>query len=443
MSNIIYLLFLIIFLNNCSFDNKTGIWTGSDQVVKKNKEDINQNIEFIFKKQSNIIKKKELSVDEPLEIDEPTSYYEWSQSYQNKFNYINNVSFSNNGNYKKLSKISKSEVNKNILIYNNNLFYSDYKGNIGVFSLSKNQLIFKYNFYKKKIKKTKKDIKLIIKDDIIIAADNFGYIYSINYKKNKILWAKNLLIPFRSNLKIINETIFLSDEKNKIILIDIKNGTKIDELFTQPSKTVSKYESNFAIDRNNNLLFLSTSGTLYSLNLINNKRINWIQNFKPENEIIFNANPIIISNDQILISTNNNISLLNINGVRIWDLNIKSKIAPVISGNTIFTVNKDNFLVFIEKDTGQIIYSKNIHSLLAKDFKKSFQRKIKKIDQLYLINNKLLLITENSYFIEINIKNIINVNSIKKNPFKIFSHIIFLKDEMLFIDKSNRIYKVN
>ena len=82
MSNIIYLLFLIIFLNNCSFDNKTGIWTGSDQVVKKNKEDINQNIEFIFKKQSNIIKKKELSVDEPLEIDEPTSYYEWSQSYQ-------------------------------------------------------------------------------------------------------------------------------------------------------------------------------------------------------------------------------------------------------------------------------------------------------------------------------------------------------------------------
>ena len=117
MSNIIYLLFLIIFLNNCSFDNKTGIWTGSDQVVKKNKEDINQNIEFIFKKQSNIIKKKELSVDEPLEIDEPTSYYEWSQSYQNKFNYINNVSFSNNGNYKKLSKIHFKEKGSKLVEY--------------------------------------------------------------------------------------------------------------------------------------------------------------------------------------------------------------------------------------------------------------------------------------------------------------------------------------
>jgi len=75
------------------------------------------------------------------------------------------------------------------------------------------------NFYKKKIR-AKKEIRLIIKDDFIIAADNFGYVYSINYKKNKINWAKNFLVPFRSNLKIINDILFLSDEKNKIILID-------------------------------------------------------------------------------------------------------------------------------------------------------------------------------------------------------------------------------
>ena len=81
--------------------------------------------------------------------------------------------------------------------------------------------------------------------------------------------------------------IFLSDEKNKIILIDVKTGNKIDELYTQPSKTVSKFESNLAIDNKNNLLFLSTSGSLYSINFINNKKINWIQNFKSESEIVF------------------------------------------------------------------------------------------------------------------------------------------------------------
>ena len=160
----------------------------------------------------------------------------------------------------------------------------------------------------------------------------------------------------------------MSDEKNQIILIDLKNGNKIDELYTQPSKTVSDFEGNLALDKNNNLLFLSTNGTLYSLNLINNKIMNWIQNFKPESDIIFKGKPIIISNDKIIITTNNNITLLNDKGVRLWSTNIKSNISPKISGNTIFTVDEDNFLVFIDVNNGNIIYSKNINLLLAKDF---------------------------------------------------------------------------
>ena len=55
--------------------------------------------------------------------------------------------------------------------------------------------------------------------------------------------------------------------------VDLKDGKKVDELYTQPAKTVSNFQNNFALDRNNNLLFLSTSGSLYSLSLINNKII--------------------------------------------------------------------------------------------------------------------------------------------------------------------------
>ena len=442
MGKISYLIIFFFLLNNCSFDNKSGIWTGSDQ-VKKNNKNTTQNTEFIFKKQNRSNEEVELASDQLIKIDNLKTYTEWSQRYQNKFNNINNVSFLNDGNYQKLSKISKYEVNKNILVYKNNLFFSDFKGNIGVYSLDDNQIIFKYNFYKKKFKKLKKEIKLIVKKDIIIAVDNFGYAYSINYKKNKIVWAKNFLIPFRSNLKIINETLFLSDEKNKIILVDLMNGKKIDEFYTEPSKAVSKFESNFAIDNNNNLLFMSTSGILYSLNLINNKSINWIINFKQESEIVYTGNPIIVSNDKIIISNKDNISLVNTNGAKIWDLDIKSNLSPIISGNTIFTVNKDNYLVLINKNTGKIKFSKNIYSLISKDFKKNLKRKIKKINHIYLTGNKLLLISESSYFIEINLQNIINISSIKKNPFEISSDIIFNEKEMVFINKSNRIYKVN
>ena len=284
---------------------------------------------------------------------------------------------------------------------------------------------------------------MIIKNDVLIAADNFGYVYSIDYKKNKILWAKNYLVPFRSNLKIINQILFISDEKNKIILIDIKNGNLIDELYTQPSKTVSKFESNIAIDNNNNILFLSTSGSLYSMNLINQKKINWIHNFKTENEIIFDANPITVSEDEIIISTNKNISFLNTKGLKRWDLKINSNIKPIISGNIILTVNKENYLILIDKNSGKIIYSKNINLLIKKDYKKNFQKKLKQLNDIFLIDNKLLLISNNSFFIEIEIDNMIKVNSIKNNPFKISSNIVFLKDEMIFVSNSKRIYKVN
>ena len=440
MFKIIFFIFSTFIIYGCSFDNKTGIWTGSNKIAKKN--DNVQNLELIFKKKNSDIKTKELSKNRKISLTTPNSFSMWGQRYQNNFNNVGNLKFFNEGNYKKLAKISKVNINDNILFYNGNLFFSDTKGNIGVFSLSQNKLIYKYNFYKKKIR-AKKEIRLIIKNDFIIAADNFGYVYSLNYKKNKLNWAKNFLVPFRSNLKILNDILFLSDEKNKIILIDIKNGNKIEEFYTQPSKAVSKFESNLAIDKNNNLLFLSTNGSLYSLNLINQKTINWIQNFKSENDIIFNANPIRILKDKIMISTNNSISLINQNGKRIWDLNIKSSIPPIISGNTIFMVNEDNYLIFIDVVTGKIIFSKNLHSFLMQDFKKNFLRKIRKINHISLINNKLLLISKNSYFIEVNLENNIKISSIKKNPFIISSDIIFLKNEMIFVSQSKRIYKVN
>ncbi len=442
MNKINYLIISLFLINSCSFDNKTGIWTGSNQIAKK--ENITtQNTEFIFKKQNNKIEEINLLLEQKIKIDKPKNYSEWSQRFQNKSNSINNAVFLNSGNYQKLAKISNAKINKNILIYKNNLFFSDSKGNIGVFSLKENKLLFKYNFYKKKLKKFKKEINLIVKKNIIIAVDNFGYIYSIDYKQNKIIWAKNFLIPFRSNLKIINETLFLSDEKNKVIMINMMNGNKIDELYTEPSQAVSKFESNLALDNNNNVLFMSTSGILYSLNFFNNKSINWIINFKQESEIIYKGNPITVLNDKIIVSNKDNISLINLNGAKIWDLNIKSNLSPIISGNTIFTVNKDNYLIFINKDTGQIKFSKSIFSLITEEFQKNLKRKIKKINHIYLTGNKLLLISENSYFIEINLQNNIKIESIKKNPFEIFSDIIFYEKEMIFINKSNKIYKVN
>ena len=66
----------------------------------------------------------------------------------------------------------------------------------------KEEIIGKYNFYQKRYKKINKLINLIVKDNIIYANDNIGFIYAYDYNAQKILWAKNYKTPFRSNIKI-------------------------------------------------------------------------------------------------------------------------------------------------------------------------------------------------------------------------------------------------
>ncbi len=439
MKNFLCLTIFTIFITSCSFDDKSGIWTETEKLTKKK----NKDLELIFKSSKDDFKEQELSTNKKLDYGNVKTYKNWEQRYQNNFNNIGNLDFSNVGNYEKFSKISKANTNKNILLSKNNLIFSDQKGNIGVISLENKELIYEFNFYKKKFKGIKKIIQLAVKDNNIVVADNFGYIYSLDYVNNKLLWAKNYMIPFRSNIKIIDNTLFISDEKNKIVLIDINNGKKIEEFYTLPSKTVSKFKSNLALDRRNNLLFLSTTGTLYSLNLVNNKTINWIQNFNLNNEITFDSNPVVVSKDKIIISTYNKLSVLNEIGRVIWEIPIELNVLPVVSGNTIIAITKDNNLVIFEKQSGQILFSKNIFSIMDGEYKKKYKRKIKKISHIHLLNKKLLLISDNSFFIEFDLNQTLNLSSIKKKPFIITSDIIFSEKKMILVGDGKRLYRIN
>ena len=60
-------------------------------------------------------------------------------------------------------------------------------------------------------------------------------------------------------------------------------------------------------------------------------------------------------------------------------------------------------------------------------------KKDKKINHIYIANSKLVLISDNSYFIEIDLEKF-KVSSIKKIPL-IFIAMLFLKNEMIFVDK--------
>ena len=44
----------------------------------------------------------------------------------------------------------------------------------------------------------------------------------------------------------------------------------------------------------------------------------------------------------------------------------------------ILTVNNDNYLILISKETGEILFSKSIYSMIENYLNKNFKKKIKK-----------------------------------------------------------------
>ena len=129
------------------------------------------------------------------------------------------------------------------LILNDNVFLYDYTGNIYNFSIKDRQVIWKYNFYKKRYKNIPIIIKLKISKNYLIALDNLGFAYSLEIDR-KIKWAKNYGIPFKSNVKLDKENIFILNQDNKYFSIDERNGNQKLSLETFPSFLKSKHDTN-------------------------------------------------------------------------------------------------------------------------------------------------------------------------------------------------------
>ena len=120
----------------------------------------------------------------------------------------------------------------------------------------------------------------------IILSDNLGYIYSININSGKLVWAKNYGVPFRSNIKIDDNNIFLLNQDNKFYTIKEKTGEKTLDLETFPSFLKSKLETTISLDpKNKNLYFITSSGELYSINYAT-RNINWLSTIFSDKALI-------------------------------------------------------------------------------------------------------------------------------------------------------------
>ena len=452
------LIFVTLTLANCSFDNKTGIWKdASDIPFEKstsnsiNKKDVNSRYENVFADSQIFNEEKELDRNFNFKIEKESRNINWPQEFASNSNNISNIEYDNNkilvSKSSKLSRNLKGEndIKKNTILYKDKIISYDHKGRVFVYSLENRKKILEYNFYKKTFKNYKKKIFLVVNDDIVYAADNLGYTYAVNINSGSLIWAKNYGIPFRSNIKYFDGQIFLANQDNVLYSINTINGEKNWQLSTSLTFLKSEFTNNLALDElNNNVVFLNTSGELYSVNYVS-QRINWVINFKnlsSTNEAnLFLSQPIVIKDENIFVSTDKSLLSYNvITGSRNWNKSVAPILKPVVTQNNIFTFTKNNLLICLDKESGNILWSKNIYYIEKKPKK---IKKMGKIFNLTIANGKINLFSNNGYLLSFNFRdgNLEYFERISKNG--ISAEPIFSKKNMFLVDKKNRLLKFN
>ena len=440
---IFYYILIIILFQNCSFDNKSGIWKNSSDQIKK----VNKNLKD-FKK---IVLENENFFNETLQIDKkfqffltpPSSPSKWNDIFYNGNNVHDNFSYNDENKLAFQSgKLSRKKIDENILFDNNIFITSDSKGNILVYSLENKKILYKYNFYKNKFKNIEKKLYYIIMDGLLYVSDNLGYLYVYNYFENKLVWAKKFDAPFRSNIKIDNKKIVLADENNNLFIADVKNGNILRKIPTEEVLIKNNFENNISTNKKN-LFFLNTFGSLYSINK-EDLRLNWFVNINSSLESnmdkIFYSNEIKVLNTHLIISTNNILQVLDSeNGSTKFRIPISSQISPIINNDYIFIVTNNNYLVSIQVSTGKIIYSYEITQLIS-NFLKSKKKKIN-VNFIKLINNQIFVFLDNSFVVKLSISGVLK--DIYKLPKKINSNIIFIDNSLIYLNSKNKITILN
>jgi len=444
--NLIFFLIFIL-LNNCSFDNKTGIWGDSEkekrkisELEKKQKQILD--VEKIYSSEK--IYLKEVPLTENISLSKPKKNLSWKMSSLNHQNFLGNIYLSGIDNIflkKKIGKdkFSESRVITSLLVIKNNIILSDDTGTI--FNINQNGKInWKKNIYKKIYKKIYKNLVFSIYKNNIYIADNIGFIYVISLDTGKLLWIKNYNIPLRSNIKIFDNKIYLIDQDNRILCLSIKDGTKIWDILSISSFIKSQNLLSLAVSKKGNLVAITSSSDLYKVEG-NSGNFSWVSNtfgsMLADATDFFKSSQVVITDDEVIISAGPSIFSYNLNiGSITWENESSSIGTPIIDGENIFFVTENGYFVIMNRDTGKIISSTNILKILKKKKQKT------KITGFIMGSGKVYSVTLNGYLI---VSSAISgkVENFKKIGNPIISAPIISNGKLYILTKNSRIIGFN
>ncbi len=439
---LLYAFLILIFVQSCSFDNKTGIWNSQDSTSKEEKG-LFEDFERLYATDKSFNKIIPLEKNFKFELGSEKINTSWNDIFFAKTNNLPNFKYNDtNQIILKSKKLTRHNPSKYILFEQNNLIFSDDKGNIIIFSIKKNKVLTKFNFYKNQFKNIKKKLNLIVEKNIVFVADNIGFLYAYDFETKSVLWAKNFKTPFRSNLKLLDGKIVAASQNNNLFFFNKKTGEIIKKLPTEETLIKNQFINNLSWD-DKSLFFINTYGTLYSINS-KNLRVNWFLNLNQSIDLnpsnLFFGSEIVIYKNKIVISANQFTYVIDSNtGTVLSKKNFYIKHRPLILKNYLFLITNNNLLISLDLKNLNILYSQNINQQVAEFLK--IKKKEVKTKNIIVAKSKIFIFLTNSYILKYNMEG--KLEEVRKPQAKMRSQPILINGSLLFINNKNKLVILN
>ena len=404
---------------------------------KENKLESKKNIKKVFLEDKKITTEfnQELKLDlskikfNDKITDDKNNY--GSQNYEGLINKI--------GNYKFSKFEDVNQLNFKPIFLDDGLIFFDKKGSIIRYN-DKSKVLWKKNHYSKSEKKLRPKLDFVQDGENLLITDSIAKYYSVNINSGELNWSKNSIYPFNSYIKKYKNKIFVIDYKNTLRCYNISDGNECWNLKTEDSFTISNSKFSLIVI-NDKVIFSNSIGDItaddietgviiWQLPTQSSSIINETYNFKIS-KLVSDGNSIIFSNNK------NEFHSIDVKtGTINWINEINSNITPIITGNLIFTVSNEGYLIVIEKNKGNIIRVTN----LFKYYKLKERKKIKPVG--FAIGNTNLYLTNTDgkmIVVDLNLGAVKRVEKVSGD----FISRPFIVNDNIFIIKNGSIIQYN
>ena len=432
MNKIFYLVVFLIFVAGCSLNKNSKFWTSTKNI----KEENNPNFKELF------IEERKLNNEFNANLKIKFSNEKILFDYVNLNNY-GQVNF--NSQLKKISRYKFSKIKNfhrfepEISFDKNNIVFFDNKGSIVKFD-DKSKLKWKKNYYTKLEKKLQPILQFANNGKFLIVADNIAKYYLLNLEDGDLIWSKNNLAPFNSQIKIYDDKFFIVDFSNTLRCFSLKNGNELWNVKTEKSLIRSQKKLSMVIV-DKNIYFKNSVGDISAVNIQDGELLWQLPTQSTllyESAFTLETSDLISDSNSLYFSNNRNqfFSVDLASGSFNWENKINSNLRPTLIEKYLFTISLEGYLVILEKDSGNIIRITDVFS----NFKDKKRKKIKPTGFIVGLKN-IYLSTSNGKLLIIDIRTGKTVSTLKVDNEKISSPYIFRNS--LYVIKDNSIIRLN